>query len=228
VLPRDQPSPATATSGGGYGQVLRHPVFLGLLPLGFFTYGGMIAMQALWAGPWLTQVAGLSASGAASGLFVVNGCMLLAFLGWGLATPRLLRRGWDGLRVLSLAWPAGTVVLATMLWLGSSAGTAWWALWCVCTSVVSLSQPAVGQAFPVALAGRALSAFNLVIFAGVFCVQWGMGGLIDALEHAGWPAPEAFRLAFAVLLALELASGLWFWRMLRSGRWPGSPRLAHG
>ena len=29
-----------------------------LAPLGFFSYGGLIAVQALWAGPWLTQVAG--------------------------------------------------------------------------------------------------------------------------------------------------------------------------
>ena len=41
------------------------------------------------------------------------------------------------------------------------------------------------MAFSPALAGRALSAYNLVIFAGVFVVQWGIGLLIDGFLAAG-------------------------------------------
>ena len=54
------------------------------------------------------------------------------------------------------------------------------------STFVSLSQPAVGAAFPPHQAGRALSAFNLVIFSGVFCVQWGIGLLVDALQGLGF------------------------------------------
>ena len=43
---------------GGYRAVWRHPYFRRLTPLGFFVYGGLIAMQTLWAGPWLVKVAG--------------------------------------------------------------------------------------------------------------------------------------------------------------------------
>jgi hypothetical protein len=43
------------------------------------------------------------------------------------------------------------------------------------------------MAFPSALAGRALSAYNLVIFIGVFVVQWGIGLLVDAFRALGWP-----------------------------------------
>jgi len=40
---------------------------------------------------------------------------------------------------------------------GMVAATAWaWALFCVTSTFVSLSQPTIGQAFPTALAGRAL------------------------------------------------------------------------
>ena len=46
-----------------------------------------------------------------------------------------------------------------------------WGLFCMSCTVVALSQPAVGQAFPAALAGRALSAYNLVIFVGVFLLM---------------------------------------------------------
>lgn len=50
--------------------------------------------------------------------------------------------------------------MAGALALGADAGAAWWILWCVTTSVITLVQPAVAQAFPVAAVGRALSAFN--------------------------------------------------------------------
>ena len=71
-------------SPGGYRQVFGDPAFMRLAPMGIFVYGGMIAMQARWIGPWLTQVGGRSAEGAAQGLFLVNLAMLLAFLCWGL------------------------------------------------------------------------------------------------------------------------------------------------
>jgi hypothetical protein len=59
------------------------------------------------------------------------------------------------------------------------------------------------------LAGRALSAFNLVIFLGVFAVQWGLGLLVDAFLPAAGAALPAYRAAFAVWGALALASYLW-------------------
>jgi hypothetical protein len=79
----------------------------------------------------------------------------------------------------------------------------------VLTSVVSLSQPAVGQAFPAALAGRALSAFNLVIFAGVFSLQWGIGLAIDALRAQGLALVPAYRWAFAAYGLACLLSFAW-------------------
>ncbi|MBP6901967.1 MAG: MFS transporter [Burkholderiaceae bacterium] len=217
AVPADDPvapQPAPADPGaGGYAEVFRHPAFVRLAPLGAVAYGGMVALQSLWIGPWLTQVGGLDAAAAAQGLFVVNAAMLCAFLAWGWAMPRLLARGWAGERLILLTWPAGVLVLAWIVWLGPQAGAAHWALWCVCTSVVSLSQPAVGQAFAPALAGRALSAFNLMIFAGVFALQWGMGLVIDALRGLGWSTLPAYRLAFGGFALLCLACFGWLhWR----------------
>ena len=64
--------------------------------------------------------------------------------------------------------------------------------------------------FPAALAGRALSAYNLVIFVGVFVVQWGIGLLVDAFRGAGLAEVSAFRAAFSVFLATSVLSYLWF------------------
>lgn len=44
-----------------------------MTPIGFFNYGGLIAMQTLWAGPWMAKVAGYSSLEAAGG-FVLDQC----------------------------------------------------------------------------------------------------------------------------------------------------------
>ena len=209
VPPDARVSSQPQASVGGYRQVFAHPVFVRMAPMGFFVYGGMVAMQSLWIGPWLTQVTGRSAVGAAQGLFLVNLAMLVAFLSWGLLMPRLIRAGWAGERLIALAWPANVLCLGAILWQGPEAGPALWALWCVCASVVTLGQPALGQAFPAALAGRALSAFNLLIFAGVFALQWTIGLGLDALLAMGWPVIQAYRFVFGLFMAVCALSFLW-------------------
>lgn len=195
---RSAPAPS---SPGGYADVFRHPAFVRMAPMAFWCYGGLVALQSLWIGPWLTQVGLRSPAEAAQGLFVVNLCMLAAFLGWGLAMPRLAAAGWSAERIITRSWPLAVLALGFVVVRGPEAGAGAWALWCVLTSAVSLSQPAVAQAFPAALAGRALSAYNLVLFVGVFALQWGIGALIDGLRGAGWSTLAAFRLAFGLFLA---------------------------
>ena len=108
VVPRDAAS-VTGSAGAapamGYKAIFRHAYFLRLAPLAFFVYGGMIAVQSLWAGPWLTNVAGWSAAAAAAGLFAINLSMLVTFFGWGVAMPQLVSRGWKVDRLIALGVP---------------------------------------------------------------------------------------------------------------------------
>ncbi|MCY7314918.1 MAG: MFS transporter [Rubrivivax sp.] len=195
---------------GGYRSIVRHPLFVATAPLGFFLYGGMIAVQSLWAGPWLTRVALQSPAQAAQGLFGINLAMLMTFLIWGALMPRLAARGVDALRLMAWGLPLALLGTAANVALGAQAGAVWWALWCMACTFVSLSQPAVAAAFTPRQAGRALSAFNLVIFSGVFCVQWGIGLAVDALRAVGWGEAAAFRVAFGVLGACCAAAYGWF------------------
>jgi MFS family permease len=209
-------SAATATGthagGAGYAQIARHPLFVRMAPAGFVIYGGLIAIQALWAGPWMTRVAGVDAAASARGLFTINVAMLFTFMAWGVVMPRLVARGIDAMQLMRWGLPLALALLALILWRGSDAGAWHWALWCIAVSFVTVSQPAVGAAFPTALAGRALSAFNLVIFAGVFSVQWGIGLLIDAAIAFGAGEVAAFRAAFAIFGVCSLLSYLWLLR----------------
>jgi len=222
-----QPAPAATgrasnPSPTGYGQVFRHPFFLQCMPVACVVHGGMTAMQTLWVGPWLTRVAGWTSQQAAGGLFALNLGMLIAFSAWGSGLAWLQRSGWSARRLLR--WGVG-INLPVLVWMvfSSEPATAWqWALWCVLCSVGSLGQPAVAQAFPARLAGRALSAYNLMIFIGVFLTQWGLGLMIDAFMTLGAPAPLAFRQALGVFAACCCLAVIWYWSWDRAA----SRRLA--
>ena len=191
-------------SGGSYAQVWRHPYLRRMAPIGFFSYGGMIAVQTLWAGPWMVRVAGYAPLEAAAGLFTINLCMLGTFWSWGLLNPWLARRGVTTERLITWGLPTSFVALATIIIAGPLAGAGAWALFCMTSTFVSLAQPSVGMAFPPAQAGRALSAYNLVIFSGVFVVQWGIGLLIDGFGTAGLTPVGAFRAALTVFLGCSV------------------------
>ena len=192
------PAPAVAP---GYGAVWRDPYFRSLAPFGFVGYGGMVAIQTLWAAPWLVNVAGFTPVAASTARFWLNVSMMLAFLVWGWVNPWLARKGWRAEQLMAWGLPVHIGLLLLMAVAGSSVGEfsgLVWTLFCVSGTVGTLAQPAIGMAFPSALAGRALSAFNLLIFSGVFAVQWGVGLLIDGLRKLGWTAPDAYQGAMGV------------------------------
>ena len=204
---------ASVDDDGSYRAIWRNRYFWRMTPIGFFSYGGMVAIQTLWAGPWMTQVAGWTAQEAATGLFVINLSMLVSFWLWGLITPRLAR--WGLLVDQLIAWglPLTFGVLAFIVWQGPALGSAaavTLALFCVSSTFVALAQPAVGMAFPAHLAGRALSAYNLVIFAGIFVVQWGIGLAVDAGRAAGLDKPMAYQVALAAFAVCSCVSWLYF------------------
>jgi predicted MFS family arabinose efflux permease len=196
--PAEAPGSAPAVPEPGYGMIWRHPYFRQMAPIGFVNYGGMIAVQTLWAGPWMVKVAGYTPAQAAGGLFGINLSMLCTFWLWGVLNPRLVRQGWRPERLIAWGLPLSFGVLGAIVLLGAGAGWPLWALYCVSCTFVSLSQPAVALALPPEAAGRTLSAYNLVIFAGVFAVQWGIGLVIDALGVFGGSEVARYRSAIAI------------------------------
>ncbi|HSV52016.1 MAG TPA: MFS transporter [Burkholderiaceae bacterium] len=205
--------PSQPASAGSYAAIWKHPYFRKMVPIGFFSYGGLLAMQTLWAGPWMVKVAGYTPLQAAAGLFWINVSMLCTFWTWGLVNPWLVRRGLHADRLIARGLPLSFAVLAIIVIAAEALGrwtTAAFSLFCMASTFVSLTQPAVGMAFPPALAGRALSAYNLVIFAGVFVVQWGIGLLIDLFRAMGWEQVAAFQGAWTIFLACCMASYVYF------------------
>lgn len=204
---------AQVEDDGSYREIWRSAYFWRMTPIGFFSYGGMVAIQTLWAGPWMTQVAGWTAGEAAQGLFFINLAMLITFWVWGLITPSLSRKGIPVERLIAWGLPLSFMVIGALAWMGPAVGSGaalGLALLCMSSTFVALAQPAVGMAFPSHLAGRALSAYNLVVFVGVFVVQWGIGLLVDAGRVMGLEKAEAYQWALVCFGLCSLLSWVFF------------------
>ena len=72
--------------------VWKNPLFRSLVPMGFFSYGGLFAIQTLWAGPWMIRVSGYTPEESAQGLFIIYFCMLISFLVWGIFCSKIFKK----------------------------------------------------------------------------------------------------------------------------------------
>jgi MFS family permease len=194
----------------GYLEIWKNPYFRSLVPLGFFNYGGLMAIQTLWAGPWMTKVSGYSALQSATGLFWLNFSMLITFWLWGLINPYILKKGISADKIIILGMPSSLIILLLTVYSGSNAGALHWTLFCVCSVFISLTHPAIGLAFPNNIAGRALSSYNLVIFFGVFIVQWGIGIIVDIIKLFGHNEILAFQGAFLIFFICCTGAYIYF------------------
>jgi MFS family permease len=171
--------------------------------------GGFMALQGLWAVPWLMSTEGLSRAFAAQHLFALNLTLLAGYAVIAAFSLQLARLGATPLRLL-IAGSALQVAVGAAILLGAAPGILLWPALGLAACVGNLAYPLVTARFPGSMAGRVNTALNLLIFAGAFGVQWGFGALVDLARARGADAAAAFRLAFGILLALQLASHAWF------------------
>ena len=195
---------------GGYASIFGSAYFWRLGVLGLVNHGIFFALQTLWAGPWMTTVLGKSQQETGEILFAFNFVLMLSYLALGWSAPRLRVRGWHTHRIVGIGL-AG-MLLAQVAMLLVAAPQAWllWLVMALFVPVTTLVQSNVGLAFPAALAGRANSAYNLLLFIGAFSTQWGFGLVADAFKRHGAAAPDAFRQTLAITIALQLAAALYF------------------
>lgn len=195
---------------GSLKEVWQNEFFKSLVPMGFFNYGGLFAIQTLWAGPWMVKVSGYTPEESANGLFIIYFSLLFSFLTWGYFVPKFSKSVSDAIRLLKFGAPINLIVLAFIIYLGPKAGALHWAFFAVSSVFLSLSQPAVGMAFSLSNAGKALTSFNLLLFIGAFALQWIIGVIIDLTMNLGFSEILGFRFAMVFFLLTSLFSYLFF------------------
>jgi predicted MFS family arabinose efflux permease len=212
-LPPWSAASKAGTAQAGYSNIWKNRHFWRVVPLGFCGFGGLVAIQTLWASPWMVHVGGWTPSESAAGLFSINLTMLLSFWIWGWITPDLHRHGITVERLITWGAPTSHIAMAWLVLQGPD--TPSWipvmlTLFCVCSTFVSMTQSWVGLSFPPHLAGRALSSYNLVIFSGVFTLQWAIGYSIDVLQEHGLSLISAYQWTFGCLGLSSLGAWLFF------------------
>ena len=191
-------------------EVWKNKFFISLMPLAFFNYGGVQAIQTLWAGPWMLNVTGYSPLDSATGLFWINITMLFSFMAWGYILPKLSSFGIDSIRIVKFGLPLSYLVLFIIIIMGQKAGATMFTVFILSSIVLSLTQPAVALSFPQHLAGKSLTSFNVFIHSGTFFVQWGIGVVIDLCGNMGLNTITSYRISFSVFLIVCILSYIFF------------------
>jgi MFS family permease len=203
----------------GLGAIFASRAYWRFAPQTTLVVGGFMALQGLWALPYMTQVDHLSREAAARVLFWMAAAMMTGFLGIAFFVRRLAQAGLPPARLLMIGIGMGLIdTLAIVLQMAPA-----WLLWPVLGLVFAVSNLAyalLSAEFPVRLAGRVNTALNFGAFVGAFGIQWLFGVAVDAFQAAGWSALEAYRATLAGLLALQAAAWLWFQHSGRVGKTP--------
>jgi predicted MFS family arabinose efflux permease len=193
-------------------RIYSDPVFWRLTPLVALTAGSHIAIQTLWAGPWLSDVAGFGRDAVAANLGAMAIGFLIGTLVMGAIADWLGRRG-IGLLDVMLGYLAAymTVQLAIVLQLTSAASLIWLLFGMVGQSGI-LAYPWLSRYFGVGIAGRANTALNFVTFTTAFAVQYLIGAIIDlwpATASGGYP-PQAYQASLGLFLGLQVLALIWY------------------
>lgn len=208
-----------ATQWAGVKEVFMHARFWWIAPVGGIVMGGFMAIQGLWAVPWLIEVNGYDRATAARHLLLAGVTMLAGYLVIGLFATRLARRGIYARHLFAGGFTGSAVALAA-IFAGLPGTYIWWAIYGFGASVNVLSFTVLNDGFEKERAGRANTAVNLVMFTGSFAIQWGIGLVVDGARAVlGFDTAHGLRLAFALLLAMNVATLAWFaagWRRERA------------
>jgi MFS family permease len=200
----------------GFGEVFSSPVFWRIVPLTVTTQAGFISIQSLWSGPWLRDVAGLDRAVVADHLFLIATAMITGFIFIGAIAERLGRLGVrpEFVSVGGMTVFMGFQGLVISGWTGET--ELLWFLYGFFGTAGILPYATLPQSFAPRLSGRVITAANVLVFVLAFAGQWGVGAVIDLWpETATGYAPAAYRVAFGMVVALQVAALAWWMVSIR-------------
>ena len=219
-LGRDAPTTVEQTGEqGSFADIFRSLAFWRVACLNFALVGSLFAYQSLWAGPFLSDVLGLSSVAVGNLLLVLSGGITLGYFVAGFLGERF------GLgRVLAVAALVFTLTQVGLALFDSSWSrpvlTLLFAAFSVSSAFAVLMFAQLRTIFPLHLTGRAITAVNLFGIGGSALLQWGLGLLIEGVaeSQSGPYPPEAYSAAFFFTAALSFAALLFYMPLLRGAK----------
>ncbi|WDD93662.1 MFS transporter [Burkholderia sp. FERM BP-3421] len=202
---------SVASQFKGTWHILQSAAFWKIASFSVVTQGVFYAMQSLWVGPFLRDVMGFDTHGAAALVSVLGLAMMAGCVGFGAAARSLERRG---VSVYAFCGIGMALFVATQLAIMLRAplpAALLWAAYGVFGGVGILSYAIMAEHFPAHLIGRTNTTLTLVIFVLIFAFQVGVGALLSQWPvHDGHYPAAAHLTAWSVLVALQVASAIWY------------------
>jgi hypothetical protein len=209
--PRAQPG-GLAAQWAGVRAVYRNPRFWWIAPLGGLGMGSFMAIQGLWAVPWLMQVDGLTRAEAARYLLTMGVVILAGYAFIALFARRLAQQGVESRHLFGIGFALNAVALCAIA-LRLPGSFLWWPLYALGAAANILAFTVLNEGFGRDVAARANTALNLMMIGGSFVVQWGIGVVAEAAAaSAGLDAAGGLRAAFALVLVADVLGFAWFAR----------------
>jgi MFS family permease len=174
-----------------------------------------MALQGLWAAGWMRDVGGQARDEIAHYLLLAAIGMVAGHMTMGNLASRLERTGIAPSYMVGIGVGIAILVHASLAvgYLGMQ--SAIWLLFGFLGTAGTVNFAILSQAFPVAMAGRAITALNLMIFVATFLVQWGIGIVINFYPTGGGRyAPEGYTVAFGACVVLQVAALFSFFRRI--------------
>ena len=171
----------------------------------------LLAYQTLWAAPWLGDVNGLGEAAVADHLFLIQLGFFLGLLAGGGIADRARARGVTTTAVFAVGIGAFLVLQLVLVAGGGGHAAILWAGFGFFGATAFLAFTIYVEHYPAALAGRVLTAANLLLFVAAFALQWGIGALLETfpMTPAGGYAATGHTTALGVALALQAAAFVW-------------------
>ncbi len=211
-IPKPPQTASLAAQFAGVRAVFVHPRFWWIAPLGGFGMGSFMAIQGLWAVPWLMEVQGMTRAAAANHLLAMNAVIMIGYFLLGSFGTALARRGIHARHLFAVGFATNAAALALII-VEVPGAYVWWPLYGLGAAVNVLAFTVLNEGFGRELAGRTNTTLNLLMFAGSFITQWGIGVLADAVRLAfTLDAAGGLRAAFAVILTGDIVTFAWFIR----------------
>ena len=196
----------------GLGKIYTDRVFWKVAPLTIAVLGSAFALQGLWAGPWLMQVAHRDSHSVGIHLSVMAIALLAGSVACGPIAALAARLGLSLLQAVAVLGFVFIAALAGLVLQLTHLSLLLWAAIGFLTNPMSLTYLALSHRFHSSMAARVTTGLNALVLTGSFLIQWIVGRIIvlwEPLTPGVYPA-AAFQTSFGIVLGCVILAWLWY------------------